>query len=292
MKLTRRTFLQMAGATGATLTIANKAMAFRLLKPAVEVGNPLDAYPDVAWESVYRDQYRYDRTFTFVCSPNDTHGCRVRAFVRNEVVMRVEQNYDHQNYSDLYGNKATRNWNPRMCLKGYTFHRRVYGPYRLRYPLIRKGWKQWADDGFPELTPENKSKYMFDARGQDELLKASWDEAWTYAAKGIIHITKKYSGEEGAKKLLEQGYPKEMVDPMKGAGTRTFKGRGGMGALGIIGKYGMYRFNNMLALVDSHNRGVGADKALGEEIGRITHGMAIRLQAIRFLMDCKLLTSI
>ena len=110
--------------------------------------------------------------------------------------------------------------------------------------------------------------------------------------KGIIHITKKYSGEEGAKKLLEQGYPKEMVDPMKGAGTRTFKGRGGMGALGIIGKYGMYRFNNMLALVDSHNRGVGADKALGEEIGRITHGMAIRLQAIRFLMDCKLLTSI
>ena len=51
---------------------------------------------------------------------------------------------------------------------------------------------------------------------KDELLKASWDEAWTYAAKGIIHITKKYSGEEGAKKLIEQGYPKEMVDPMKG----------------------------------------------------------------------------
>ena len=34
-----------------------------------------------------------------------------------------------------------------------------------------------------------------------------------------------------------------------------FKGRGGMGLLGVIGKYGMYRFNNMLALVDSHNRG-------------------------------------
>ncbi len=263
MKLTRRTFLQVAGATGATFTLANKAMAFRLLKPAVEVGNPLDAYPDRAWESVYRDQYRYDRTFTYCCSPNDTHACRVKAFVRNEVIMRVEQNYDHQNYSDLYGNKATRNWNPRMCLKGYTFHRRVYGPYRLRYPLIRKGWKQWADDGFPELTPENKSKYMFDARGQDELLRASWDEATTYAAKGIIHITKKYSGDEGAKKLLEQGYPKEMVDAMKGAGTRTFKGRGGMGLLGVIGKYGMYRFNNMLSLVDSHNRGVGADKALG-----------------------------
>ncbi|MCF6159535.1 MAG: twin-arginine translocation signal domain-containing protein, partial [wastewater metagenome] len=53
MKLTRRTFLQLAGATGATVTLANKAMAFRLLKPAVEVGNPLDAYPDRNWESVY-----------------------------------------------------------------------------------------------------------------------------------------------------------------------------------------------------------------------------------------------
>ena len=36
-----------------------------------------------------------------------------------------------------------------------------------------------------------------------------------------------------------------------------------MGLLGVIGKYGMYRFNNMLSLVDSHNRGVGPDKALG-----------------------------
>ncbi|NUN24153.1 MAG: twin-arginine translocation signal domain-containing protein, partial [Candidatus Jettenia caeni] len=35
MKFTRRTFLQVAGATGATFTLANKAMAFRLLKPAV-----------------------------------------------------------------------------------------------------------------------------------------------------------------------------------------------------------------------------------------------------------------
>jgi hypothetical protein len=62
-----------------------------------------------------------------------------RAFVRNGVVMRVEQNYDHQTYEDLYGNRGTFAHNPRMCLKGYTFHRRVYGPYRLKGPLMRKG---------------------------------------------------------------------------------------------------------------------------------------------------------
>ena len=56
--------------------------------------------------------------------PNDTHACRVRAFVRNEVVMRVEQNYDHQRITQTCMETSQRNWNPRMCLKGYTFHRR------------------------------------------------------------------------------------------------------------------------------------------------------------------------
>ena len=67
-------------------------------------------------------QYRYDSSFTWVCLPNDTHACRIRAFVRNGVVMRVEQNYDHQTYEDLYGNRVTFAHNPRMCLKGFTFH--------------------------------------------------------------------------------------------------------------------------------------------------------------------------
>ena len=262
MEITRRTFLK-AAATGATALIIEDAWALRLLQPAVDVGNPLAEYPDRGWEKIYRDQYRYDGTFTFVCSPNDTHHCRMRAFVRNGVVMRIEQNYDVQRYADLYGNKATPHWNPRGCLKGYTFHRRVYGPYRVKYPLIRKGWKRWADDGFPELTPENKAKYKFDSRGTDELLRASWEETYTYIAKGMIQIAKRYSGEEGAKRLKEQGYPPEMVEEMKGAGTRTLKCRGGMGLTGVIGKYGLYRFSNMLALLDAHVRGVGPEKALG-----------------------------
>jgi nitrate reductase alpha subunit len=32
------------------------------------------------------------------------------------------------------------------------------------------------------------------------------------------------------------------------------KCRGGMGLLGVIGKYGMYRFSNTLALLDTHVR--------------------------------------
>ena len=152
-----------------------------------------------------------------------------------------------------------------MCLKGYTFPRILYGPYRIKYPLLRKGWKEWADDGFPELDKANRDKYKFTSRGTDELLKVSWDDATTYVAKGMIHIAKAYSGDEGKKRLLERdGHPAEMLEHWKGAGTRTMKFRGGMGLLGVIGKYqGMYRMSNMMALLDANVRGVGPDKALG-----------------------------
>jgi nitrate reductase alpha subunit len=41
-----------------------------------------------------------------------------------------------------------------------------------------------------------------------------------------------------------------MIEDMGGAGTRTIKMRGGMGLLGVLGKYGMYRLCNSLALLD------------------------------------------
>ncbi len=48
---------------------------------------------------------------------------------------------------------------------------------------------------------------------------------------------------------------------MGGAGTRTIKMRGGMGLLGVLGKYGMYRLNNSMALLDAKVRGVSPEEA-------------------------------
>jgi nitrate reductase alpha subunit len=170
------------------------------------------------------------------------------------VILRSETNYDVDKYADLYGNKATAHWHPRGCKKGQTFHRRMYGPHRLKGPLMRKGWKEWADAGFPLLDEANKTKYKFDSRGMDELMPVAWEVAYDYVARAMIAIAKRYSSPEGWDLLRKQGYPEEMIQEMGGAGTRTFKCRGGMGLLGVIGKYGMYRFANTLALLDDNIR--------------------------------------
>ena len=258
-KVSRRDFLKL----GAVATVG--AASYPLLRQfqVVEtIGNPLDAYPFRDWEHVYRDQYAYDDDFTFICSPNDTHACRLRAFTRNGVIQRIEQNYDVGRYTDQLGNTASVKWNPRGCKKGQTFHRRVYGPYRLKFPMVRAGWKQWADDGFPELTPESRDTYKFTSRGTDSFARVSWDEVYDYLARGLINVAESYSGEEGAQRLLDEGFQPEMVEETGGAGTRTMKFRGGMGLLGVLGKYGMYRLSNTMALLDTHVRGTGPDDAL------------------------------
>lgn len=260
---TRRRFIQALGAGSAVLLGWRAGWGGLVAMPGID--NPLVAYPSRDWEKVYRDQYRYDSSFTWVCAPNDTHMCRLRAFVRNGVFIRAEQNYDHDRYGDLYGNKVTRAWNPRGCAKGYTFQRRVYGPYRLRGPVVRAGWKKWADDGFPSLsdTPELRSKYKFDDRGSDTFVRVGWDDASRYAAMGLAAVARTYSGDDGKRRLLKDGYDPLMLTHWGGAGTRTIKLGSNLPIHGLVGKFGIYRMATMMALLDHHVRGVGAHDALG-----------------------------
>ncbi len=264
--ITRRDALKLLGAgAGVGAYLAASPLQLFGLEGDEGVTNPLEHYPKRDWEKVYRDQYAFDRSFTFICAPNDTHMCRLRAFVRNGVVVRTEQNYDHQNYTDLYGNRAGAEWNPRGCPKGYTVQRRVYGPYRLKGPVVREGWKRWADDGFPSLSekPELRTKYKFDDRGGDKFVRVSWDDASLYAAKGLQAISKTYSGDEGKKRLEADGYAKEMLQHWGGAGTRTMKIGSCLPIHGVIGKFGLFRFANMMGLLDHHTRGVPPEKSLG-----------------------------
>src|SRR5262249_31062178 len=130
-KVNRRAFLRWIG-VGAGATAIHLLPRLDLLATIDPNDNPLSRTVGREWEKIYRDQYRYDSSFDWVCSPNDTHACRIRSYIRNGIVTRSGSTYDYQKYADLYGNHATSNWNPRQCAKGYTFHRVLYGPYRLR----------------------------------------------------------------------------------------------------------------------------------------------------------------
>ncbi|MEK7485039.1 MAG: molybdopterin-dependent oxidoreductase [Planctomycetota bacterium] len=260
----RRRFLQLLATSTAAITL-NPMSVLWSQELVAEIPNPLKHYPNRGWEKVYLDQYRYDRTFTWICAPNDTHMCRMRGFVRNGVLIRSEQNYDHQRCGDLYGNRASQAWNPRGCPKGFTFQRRLYGPYRLSGPVIRKGWKEWADAGFPSLSdhPELRNTYKFSTRGTDTFVRVSWKEASEYCAKGLMAVGTTYSGDEGKRRLMADGYEPEMLEHWNGAGTRTMKIGSSLPIHGLVGKFGLFRFANMMALVDHHARKVSPEQAQG-----------------------------
>src|SRR3972149_7021188 len=162
--ITRREFLAVGAACGFSAFILQATKAWGL--QAVE--NPLDNYPDRDWEKVYRNLFEYDSTFTFLCAPNDTHNCILNAYVRNGIVTRIAPTYNYGKATDLYGNKASHRWDPRCCQKGIALVRRFYGDRRVKGPMVRKGFKEWVDAGFPrdEKTGVPPAKYF--QRGVDK----------------------------------------------------------------------------------------------------------------------------
>ena len=260
----RRRFLQLAAMAGLG-TVANPGdllAQYRFLDP-VKVANPLAEYPNRDWERLYRDIFRHDRTFTFLCAPNDTHNCLLRAFVKNNVLVRIEPTYGYGRATDLSGNRASARWDPRCCQKGLVLGRRLYGDRRIKGAFVRKGFKEWAEKGFPRDPATGRAPADLMKRGWDGFVRVPYAEAYALHAKALENITRTYSGEPGKRYLLAQGYDQAMVDAMAGAGVRTIKVRGGMAKLGATRIVGTYRFGNMLALLDAAVRGVGADRALG-----------------------------
>ncbi len=261
----RTSFLKGAAILGTTAFFSkckDKGDMFDYLKP-LDHANPLTGYPNRGWEKHYRNLFEYDSTFHFLCAPNDTHNCLLTAYVKNGVTVRIGPSFGFGKATDIYGNKASHRWDPRCCQKGLALARRFYGDRRCKEPMVRKGFLDWSKSNF-ERDPNTKAvpaKYL--NRGRDSWVKVTWEEAFDLEAKAIDNIARAYTGEEGKKALLAQGYDPAMVDAMEGAGIRSVKMRGGMPALGITRIQAQYRLANMLALLDSKIRTVGPDKAKG-----------------------------
>lgn len=255
----------MALTSGAGVVLSQCSRAtdlFTFLQP-FDHDNPLRGYPNRDWEKEYRDLFSYDSTFHFLCAPNDTHNCLLTAYVKNGVAVRLGPSYGYGKATDIYGNKTSHRWDPRCCEKGLALIRRVYGDRRCKEPMVRQGFLAWSKSGY-ERDPETGAvpkKYL--RRGHDPYVQVSWDEAFRLSAAAIHNIAKTYTGAQSKKFLLAQGYDTAMVDEVDGVGVRTLKFRGGMAALGATRLFAQYRLANMMALLDSHLRGVGADAAVG-----------------------------
>ncbi len=256
--MTRREFLQWASAAGFGAFVASATNAWGL----DTIKNPLAHYPNRGWEKTYRDIWDYDSLFTFLCAPNDTHNCILNAYIRSGVMTRIGPTMGYGKATDLYGNRASHRWDPRVCQKGLALTRRFYGDRRVRHPMVRAGFKRWVEAGFPRGEDGQPPADYFQ-RGRDEWVRASHDEAAAMVASTLKNIAETYSGEKGASLLRAQGYDEDMIAAMKGAGTQALKFRGGMPLLGMTRIFGMYRMANSLALLDAKIRGVGQDKALG-----------------------------
>ena len=96
------------------------------------IENPLAAYPNRDWEKTYRDLWKSDSTFTFLCAPNDTHNCILNAYVRDGVITRIGPTMKYGEATDLYGTKVTSSLGPAGLPKRARAHaallRRPAGP--------------------------------------------------------------------------------------------------------------------------------------------------------------------
>ena len=99
-----------------------KPAVVQLLQPVI-VDNPLKDYPNRDWERVYRDIAKVDSSFVFLCAPNDTHNCLLKAEVKNGQIVRIRPTYGFGKATDLYGVKASPRWDPRVCQKGWALPR-------------------------------------------------------------------------------------------------------------------------------------------------------------------------
>ena len=133
--LTRRGFLALAGAGGLGLLVGLPGMR----EPETGHGepvdfDPLDRYPYRGWESLYREQFKWDKVVRSTHSANCTGSCSWMVYVKDGVMLREEQAADYPRI-----NADLPDYNPRGCQKGACFVEYVYGAQRVKYPLIRKG---------------------------------------------------------------------------------------------------------------------------------------------------------
>ncbi|MBX7131082.1 MAG: molybdopterin-dependent oxidoreductase [Fimbriimonadaceae bacterium] len=145
-------------------------------------------------------------------SPNCTGACGWLATVVDDVIVDLKPAADY----------PCEEYNPRGCLRGMSMTHMIYGPDRVKKPLIRVG-----------------------ERGEGKWREASWDEALDYIAQKMIHIRETYGPESMLlfNQVVGTGYVQ------KGAQVR-------MAALLGMSFATAYDFNGDISMGFTHTMGI------------------------------------
>jgi anaerobic selenocysteine-containing dehydrogenase len=145
MTISRRTFLKgTAAAAGAAAGTTLPILGERVL-----AGRDYDVAKSLPVDKVVRT----------TCSPNCTGSCGQLAFVRDGILVKVQQAADYPDTA----------YAPRGCMKGLSYVNQVYGADRIETPLIRDG-----------------------ERGSGAFRPATWDEALGRVAEGLRAIGERW----------------------------------------------------------------------------------------------------
>lgn len=145
-------------------------------------------------------------------SPNCTGACGWLATVENDVIIDLKPAADY----------PCEEYNPRGCLRGMSMTHMIYGPDRVKKPLIRAG-----------------------ERGEGKWREVSWDEALDYIASKMISIRDNYGPESMLlfNQVVGTGYVQ------KGAQVR-------MAALLGMSFATAYDFNGDISMGFTHTMGI------------------------------------
>ena len=157
-KISRRSFLGLAGATGVGVALTGCAPAAKQEEPAADSlpvtgGDPLD-YDTVSWSS---------------CHVNCGSRCPLKAYVKEGQVVRIDIDSDGD---DEFG--PGKIYQMRSCVRGRTNRQRIYSPDRIQKPLKRvEGTK----------------------RGEGKYEEITWDEAINLIATTMKEIKEEYGND-------------------------------------------------------------------------------------------------
>ncbi len=175
---TRRDFLKYSGSVCA---LKLGGLPLDALAKVVSVDDPLQGYPDRAWEDFYRQEFAATRGdaqgFAFHCS-NCQGNCAWKLYAKDGVIQREEQLAEYPQIA-----MDIPDANPRGCNKGAIHSQAMYEKDRLLYPMKRAGSRgegKWARITWDQAIAEISEKTV------DTLAKHGPGGVMVYCGTGIL----------------------------------------------------------------------------------------------------------